>query len=99
MDETVRLCQVTVLNTQGLHARPADLFVKKASQFESRIDVIKDGERVDGKSILGILTLVAEQGTRLMIEARGPDAENALVALAALFESSFEEPQGNTTSH
>ena len=92
MTDSVRSCRVTVLNPQGLHARPADLFVKKASQFKSRIDIIKDNERVDGKSILGVLTLVAVQGTELKIEANGPDADVALAALAELFERQFEEP-------
>ena len=55
---------VVVTNPQGLHARPADLFVKLASQYQATIEVIKDGERVDGKSILAILTLAAVQGTQ-----------------------------------
>ncbi|MCA9265649.1 MAG: HPr family phosphocarrier protein, partial [Planctomycetales bacterium] len=65
-------------------------------QFESQVDVIKDGNRVDGKSILGVLTLVAEQGTDLTIEARGRDAEDALSALAGLVEQGFDEVQAGT---
>jgi phosphocarrier protein len=82
---------VTVGTPQGLHARPADLFVKLASRYQSTIVVIKDGERVDGKSILAILTLAAVQGTQLQIEANGPDAEEALTALAELFLRDFDE--------
>ncbi len=90
MAEAVVSRTVVVSNQQGLHARPADLFVKLAGQFESKIEVIKDNERVDGKSILEILTLAARQGTQLTIEATGPDADNALEALAELVESGFE---------
>jgi phosphocarrier protein len=79
--------RVVVSNKQGLHARPADMFAKTAARFDSRIEVVKDGHRVDGKSILGVLTLVAEQGTELSIEATGHDAQEALKALVALVES------------
>jgi phosphotransferase system HPr (HPr) family protein len=91
MAEGVVFRTVVVNNVQGLHARPADLFVKLASQYESNIEVIKDGERVDGKSILAILTLAAVQGTQLRIEATGPDAEAALDALADLVLRGFED--------
>jgi phosphotransferase system HPr (HPr) family protein len=82
---------VVVTNPQGLHARPADLFVKLASQYQAKIEVIKDGERVDGKSILAILTLAAVAGTRLDLEASGPDAEAALNALSELIQHDFGE--------
>lgn len=82
---------VVVTNPQGLHARPADLFVKTAVQFESQIEVIKDGERVDGKSILAILTLAAVAGTQLQIVATGPDADAALGALVELIAQNFAE--------
>ena len=82
---------VVVTNPQGLHARPADGFVKLASQYASKIEVIKDGERVDGKSILAILTLAAVEGTQLIIEATGPDAEAATAALMALVVRDFDE--------
>ena len=78
MAEGTAFRTVVVTNPQGLHARPADMFVKLASKYQSNIEVIKDGERVDGKSILAILTLAAVQGTQLRIEATGPDAEAAL---------------------
>jgi phosphocarrier protein HPr len=87
---------VVVTNPQGLHARPADLFVKLATRFASRVEIVKDRERVDGKSILAILTLAAAEGTKLSIEAEGPDAAEALEALAALVEHDFAE---NENSH
>lgn len=91
MAETTAYRTVVIANPQGLHARPADLFVKVASQYESNIEVIKDDERVDGKSILAILTLAAVQGTQLRIEATGRDAEAALDALAELVLRNFED--------
>ncbi len=82
---------VTIVNSQGMHARPADLFVRTASRFDASVHVVKDGERVDGKSILSILTLVAEKGTKLAIEAEGPDASEAIQALVRLVELGFDE--------
>ncbi len=82
---------VEVTNPQGLHARPADLFVKLASRYQATIEVIKDGERVDGKSILAILTLAAVQGTQLRLEANGPDADAALQALTELIVRNFDD--------
>jgi phosphocarrier protein HPr len=84
--------QVTVVNPQGLHARPAHALVTLASQFQSNIEIIKDGERVDGKSILSILTLAAVQGTRLELRAAGDDAVEAIEALVNLFQQGFDEP-------
>ncbi len=86
---------VTVVNSQGMHARPVNLFVQLASQFESKIDVIRGDERVDGKSILSILTLAAAQGTELSIEATGQDADAALDALADLVAKGFAEEEVN----
>jgi phosphotransferase system HPr (HPr) family protein len=83
--------QVVVANPQGLHARPADLLVKVAQQYTSKVELIKDSERVDGKSILAILTLAAVQGTVLAIEATGDDAEAAVAAIQALFAGNFSE--------
>jgi phosphocarrier protein HPr len=92
MDERTVARKVVVMTPQGLHTRPADLFVKLARKFESTIEVTKGHERVDGKSILAILTLGAVQGTELWIEATGPDADAALEALAELVaQPSFEE--------
>lgn len=83
--------KVVVTNPQGMHARPADMFVKTANRFQSEIAVIKGNERVDGKSILGILTLAATEGTELSLEANGSDAEAALDALVELFGHRFDE--------
>lgn len=84
MSERILQRYVVVTNPQGLHARPADLFVRTAKKYESRIHLVKDAERVDGKSILDILTLGATQGTQLLIEAIGQDADAALDALVDL---------------
>ncbi|HJN11758.1 MAG: HPr family phosphocarrier protein [Pirellulaceae bacterium] len=94
MNDKVSTRQVKVSNPQGLHARPAHALVSLANQFQAEIDVIRDHERVDGKSILSILTLAAEQGTVLIIEARGEDAKDALDALEHLFLDGF----GDTAS-
>jgi phosphocarrier protein HPr len=83
---------VTVTNPQGLHARPAFLVAELAGKFDCRIELIKDGERIDGKSILSILTLGAAQGSQLEIEAIGPDASDALAAIHQLFLDGFSDP-------
>mgnify|MGYP003312047293 CR=1 FL=1 len=66
--------EVVVENEQGLHARPADLVAREAQRWESRIEFVGKAQRVDGKSILDLLTLAAEAGTHLVVEATGPDA-------------------------
>ncbi len=73
--------KVVVKSKQGLHARPAALFVQVANKFESRITVRRDNDEVNGKSIMGILMLGAEQGSFIIIEAEGDDAEAALTEL------------------
>jgi len=70
-----------VRNKQGLHARPAALFVQIANKFDSRITVRRDAEEVNGKSIMGILMLGAEQGSEITIHVDGEDAEAALIEL------------------
>ncbi len=76
--------KITVRNKQGLHARPAALFVQIASRFDARITVAKDGEVVNGKSIMGILMLGATKGSDVVVEAAGDDAEEALLELEKL---------------
>jgi phosphotransferase system HPr (HPr) family protein len=93
MSEQTLQRTVIVTNPQGLHARPADMFVKVASKFESKVEVVKDSERVDGKSILAILTLAAAEGTALQLEATGRDAAQALDALAELIRQNFSEDE------
>jgi len=80
-----------IVNRAGLHARPAAALVKLAGKFHSDIHVEKDGLRVNGKSIMGVLMLAAEQGSSLRITAAGPDAEEALTALTDLVRRGFEE--------
>ena len=92
MSDQQRTRTVVVTNRLGLHLRPADAFVKTALRFGSKIEVIKDeSERVDGKSVLSLLTLAAVEGTKLSIEASGDDADEALDALADLFARNFDE--------
>lgn len=86
-----RTCQVTVGNPQGLHARPADLVAREARRWQSRIEFVGNSQRADGRSILDLLSLAAAQGTRLVIEATGPDADEAITALGRLFEQNFQE--------
>jgi phosphocarrier protein len=83
--------EVQVGNRLGLHARAAAKFVHVANGFASRISVTKDSTRVDGKSILGLLTLAAGRGSRLRLAAEGEDAPAALAALAALVRGKFGE--------
>ena len=82
---------VKVENAQGLHMRPAYLFAEAAARFDSQIEVVKDGLRIDGKSVLSILTLGASKGTELQLNATGPDALQAVKALADLIQSGFPE--------
>ncbi|MDD5116888.1 MAG: HPr family phosphocarrier protein [Candidatus Omnitrophica bacterium] len=82
--------ELTVKNKQGLHARPAALFVQVANKFDSRITVRRDAEEVNGKSIMGILMLGAEKGSIIVIEADGKDAELALLELEKIISSEEE---------
>lgn len=82
---------VEIVNRAGMHARPAAELVKLAGRFQAEIRLEKDGLEVNGKSIMGVLMLAAEQGSSLRISARGDDAENAVSALSALVESGFDE--------
>ncbi len=85
--------EVQVANRLGLHARAAARFVQLASSFESRITVSRDGSRVDGKSILGLLTLAAREGTLLRLTAEGSDAGEALAQISALVRDRFGEAE------
>jgi phosphocarrier protein HPr len=82
---------VTIRNRAGMHARPAALLVKTASSFASQIFIEKDSERVNGKSIMGVITLGATFNTPLTIIAEGPDELQAVDAIEKLFERRFEE--------
>ena len=89
---------VVVRNEKGIHLRPADQLVRRAQQYESDIKIVKDGETFDGKSILSVISLVAEQGTELVLRATGPDADDALDALVELFERGFDEMSAAETT-
>jgi len=79
--------KITVKNKQGLHARPAALFVQIANKFDSRIIVRRHKEAVNGKSIMGILTLGAEKGSSIWIEIEGEDAQRAMLELEKIVTS------------
>ncbi len=83
--------QLTVINKLGIHARPAALFVKVAGKFSCNINVEKDGETINGKSIMGLMMLAAAQGSKLTVIAEGTDAEAAIKALEELFQQKFNE--------
>jgi len=83
--------EVQVSNKLGLHARAAARFVHLANQFSARISVAKSGTRVDGKSILGLLTLAASKGTRLTLIADGEDEAEAVRQLGKLVGNGFDE--------
>jgi len=82
---------VPIVNPLGLHARPAAEFVKLASRFRADVQVEKDGMMVNGKSIMGVMTLAAECGSTIRIRAAGDDAEAALAALVDLVARGFDE--------
>ncbi len=82
---------VQIVNRNGLHARPAAEIVKLAAKFQSDIVVVKDDLDVNGKSIMGVMMLAAEYGSSITFRAEGPDAEQALDALAALVRNKFGE--------
>ena len=83
--------EFTIQNKLGIHARPAAQFVKTASRFQADIRVEKDGEEVDGKSIMGLMMLAAGNGSVITVTAEGSDADSALDALSDLILRKFEE--------
>jgi phosphocarrier protein len=84
---------VTIRNKLGLHARAAVKFVNLANRFSASVKIVKDGHEIDGKSILGILTLAATQGTDIQLVAAGRDEETALQALTELIHNRFDEKE------
>jgi phosphocarrier protein len=84
---------ITIKNKLGLHARAAVKFVNLANRFGADIKIIKDGNAIDGKSILGILTLAATQGSAVMLTASGKDEDAALKALMDLINNRFDEKE------
>ena len=83
--------EFVVTNKLGIHARPAAMFVKTANRFECDVYVEKDGERVNGKSIMGLMMLAAGPGSKLLVLAEGEDAARAVVELEALLRRKFDE--------
>ena len=83
--------EMEILNKRGLHARATAKFVKCVERFEATVTVSRLGETVGGRSIMGLLTLAAAQGTTILVEARGPQAKEVLEALAALILNKFDE--------
>jgi phosphocarrier protein HPr len=83
--------KVRVKNKLGLHARPAALIVTTASKFQSEFYISKDGMRINGKSIMGVMMLAAEMGSELTLELDGPDEKEALKAIVEVIDSKFGE--------
>lgn len=83
--------KVEVCNKLGLHARPASLFVKTANRYESEVFVEKDGETINGKSIMGLLMLAAGPGSKLTLRAEGADARQVILELETLVKRKFDE--------
>ena len=83
--------ELTIINKLGVHARPAALFVKTANRYECEISVEKDGEKVNGKSIMGLMMLAAGPGSRLTVHAQGHDASQALAEIEGLIKRKFDE--------
>jgi phosphocarrier protein len=84
--------EATIVNQDGLHARPAAKIVRLASNFNSEIELFKDGMAVNGKSIMGVMMLAAECGSSIVIRADGADAEQAVSAICQLVAEGFGEP-------
>jgi phosphocarrier protein len=82
---------VTIRNRAGMHTRPAAMLVKLAANFSSEFFIIKSGLRINGKSIIGVMTLAAEYGSTLRLEFDGKDEEQAATAIVDLFERGFDE--------
>jgi len=83
--------ELVVINKSGIHARPAALFVKTANRFGSEVFVEKDGEKINGKSIMGLMMLAAGPGSKVTIHVKGADAAAALTELEALVKRKFDE--------
>ena len=89
-NETVEK-ELTIVNRLGLHARPSAMFVRVASRYRCEIWVAKEGEEINGKSIMGLMMLAAGQGSKLRVRAEGPDAAEAVKEIEELIASRFNE--------
>jgi len=85
--------QITIINKLGLHARAASKLVNTASQFESEVFIDKDGNRVNAKSIMGVMMLAASKGTEVVLDAEGSDEQACLDALVTLINNRFDESE------
>ncbi|HJY62659.1 MAG TPA: HPr family phosphocarrier protein [Ignavibacteria bacterium] len=83
---------VTIKNRAGMHTRPASMIVKLAARYKSNFYIIKDNYQINGKSIIGIMSLAAEYGSQLTLKFDGPDEEKASVEMIKYFEDGFGEP-------
>ena len=83
--------EVTIKNRTGLHTRPAATLVKLAAGYKSDFFIFKDGLQINGKSIIGVMTLAAEQGSKLLLRFNGEDEEQAALAIVEFFEKGFDE--------
>ncbi len=80
-----------MINSLGIHARPASMIVQTAIKFKSQVSIVKEGTTADAKSIMNVLMLGAECGTTVTIRASGPDEQDAVEAVALLFDQKFKE--------
>ena len=83
--------RVTIRNRAGLHTRPAATLVKTAARFQAEFFILKDSLEINGKSIIGVMTLAAEQGAQLLLRFEGPDENEAAATVVGLFERGFDE--------
>ncbi len=83
--------EVIIKNRTGLHTRPAAMLVKTAAKFKADFFIFKDGMQINGKSIIGVMTLAAEQGSMLLLQFDGEDEQEAAAAVIELFERGFDE--------
>ncbi len=82
---------VNIINKLGMHARAAAKFVSTASAYDSHVEVERNGQRVNGKSIMGVMMLAAAKGTEIILHINGDDAENCVTALESLINNKFDE--------
>lgn len=90
-DDIPMIKEFQVVNKLGIHARPAAMFVKVANRYRCEIFVEKDGEKVNGKSIMGLMMLAAGPGSKLKVHAEGNDASAALTEIEGLIKRKFDE--------
>jgi phosphocarrier protein len=89
--------EVIIRNRAGLHTRPAATLVKAAAKFKAEFFIVKDGMEINGKSIIGVMTLAAECGAKLLLQFDGPDEQQALETVVELFDRGFDEELGITS--